>query len=181
MIEHEVALRWLGAEGDKIEDTLARGHAFGAQGIRTAVADAGWTTPSRAELDEVIDGIKAQARKASGDTMLHFAHRTKKYADTQVLPGYLAECAQMHPSYQSAIEYVELPAGGARLAPREAVPQSGFAATVVVRALDSMKAILEDETIFADLPDLGQQMHAIVARVREQQGLPPIDPSATLS
>lgn len=175
MIEHEVALRWLAAEGDSIEATVAREHADHAGRIREAVADAGWSTPTRVELDEVIDAIEADARESTGDNMMKFAHRARAYADAHVLPGYRAECAQMHATYQSAIEYVGLPEGSARLSPRETVPQSGFAVTVVFRALHSLKAIFEDETIFAELPDLAQRISAINARVREQQGLPPID------
>ena len=42
IIEHILALEWLAAEGDKLEDTIALGHAYKAQARADAASDAGW-------------------------------------------------------------------------------------------------------------------------------------------
>src|SRR5258708_2707914 len=44
IIEHVVALRWLAAVGDKILDTVARGHARETKRRGDAVAAAKWTS-----------------------------------------------------------------------------------------------------------------------------------------
>jgi hypothetical protein len=79
VIEHGVALNWLAAEGDKIADKLARGHAHGAGQIRRAVADAGWTSVDVADIDATIADIKADSRERRGDNMLQFVNRVLAY------------------------------------------------------------------------------------------------------
>lgn len=54
VIEHVVALKWLAAEGDRINDTLMRGHARDAERRKEAVTGAGWTSVDPAEIAAVI-------------------------------------------------------------------------------------------------------------------------------
>src|SRR6266566_7418823 len=126
IIEHALALQWLAAEGNKILDTVARGHAFDAKNRGAAVSAAGWTSVDLAQSEKIIANIDPDNRDAHNDQMLHFAQRLASYGDKHTRPGYLAEAGRSHPSYESAACYVEQPSGFLLAQSRDAVWQVPF-------------------------------------------------------
>ncbi|GLZ32239.1 hypothetical protein Lesp02_44270 [Lentzea sp. NBRC 105346] len=71
----------------------------------------GWTSVDLDQVREDIDEINADAREATNDNLMHYLHRLKVYGEVHELPGWLAETARCHPTYESAICYIELPSG----------------------------------------------------------------------
>lgn len=175
IIEHVIALKWLASEGDRINDTIARGHAYDAEKRKKAVTDAGWTSVDAAEIAAVIAGIDPDSRDKSGDHLLHFAQRMTKYGDVHTLPGYLAECSRVHPGYESAICYVDLATGGPLRTSRDAVWQVPFAATHLFEAVLCMRELFDPRPWTDELDETGGAYREVTDRVREQDGLPAID------
>lgn len=175
MIEHVVALRWLAEEGDKILDTVARGHAHHAEKQRNALLTAAWSSIDPREIDEVILSVQAESRDRRNDHMLTFVNRAKEYSDVHAIPGYLAEVARFHPSYESAIAYVELPSGDILMSPSATIPQAPFATTHVLEALMAFRQVFEPAPWEDELFDLVSQYRLVTDQVREQDGLPPVD------
>ncbi|MGH3084708.1 MAG: hypothetical protein ACRDNP_11770, partial [Gaiellaceae bacterium] len=97
----------LAVEGNSTVDTIARGHAFDSTRRRDAIVQANWTSVDPILVQESIDAIEMDRRDSSKDQFLHFAQRHREYGDVHDLPGYLAECAKTHPSYESAAAYFE--------------------------------------------------------------------------
>ncbi|MFI5588131.1 DUF5677 domain-containing protein [Amycolatopsis sp. NPDC051758] len=175
IIEHVVALKWLAAERDHINDTLMRGHARDAERRKDAVTGAGWTSVDPLEIAAVIAGIDLDSRDKSGDHLLHFAQRMTKFGDVHTLPGYLAECSRVHPGYQSAICYVNIPNGGPLPQSRDAVWQVPFAATNLLEAVICIREVFDPPPWGEVLNELGREYREVTDRVREQDGLPAIN------
>jgi hypothetical protein len=175
MIEHVVALRWLAVEGDGIVNAVARGHAVTAQRIHDAVALANWTSIDLDEMDQVVASAQADARDPSNDNLLNFAHRVKEYGDVHVMPGYLAECAHTHPTYESAMSYVEVPSGLLLSEPRRTRWQVPFSTTELLQALLAVQGLFNPAPWTDILPGIVQRYKDITDRVRTEQGLAPVD------
>ncbi|MDX3187847.1 DUF5677 domain-containing protein [Streptomyces sp. MN03-5084-2B] len=175
VIEHVVALKWLAAEGDRINDTLMRGHARDAERRKEAVTGAGWTSVDPAEIAAVIAGIDPDSRDKSGDYLLHFAQRLTKYGDVHTLPGYLAECSRIHPGYESAICYVNLSNGKPLPESRDTVWQVPFAAINLLEAVLCIRQIFDPSPWDEILNKLGREYREVTDRVRAQDGLPAVE------
>jgi hypothetical protein len=111
LIEHVLGLKWIAVEGNAVVDTVARGHARDAAKRLDALSTANWTSINLADLQEIIDDIGAEGRSSSSDHLLHFLQRLQRYGDVHTLPGYLAETALTHPTYQSAVKYFDVSSG----------------------------------------------------------------------
>jgi hypothetical protein len=179
IIEHAVALRWLAAEGDGILDTVARGHAVSGQRTRDAIALAGWTSVDLDEVDRAVASARADARDPADDNLLHFAQRVKRYGDGHTMPGYLTESARSHPSYESAICYVELPGGSLLKQSRDAVWQVPFATTRLLEALLAVRQMFSPTPWQEELPGLVRRFQEVTDHVRAEDGLAPVDWGST--
>ncbi|HUZ69020.1 MAG TPA: DUF5677 domain-containing protein [Candidatus Saccharimonadales bacterium] len=175
VIEHVLALKWLAVEGDTILDTVARAHARGATAIADAVSAAGWTSIDPAEIEHVVAGIDPHNRDPSNDHLIHFAQRLSQYGDEHTRPGYLAECARTHPSYESAVCYVELPSGSLLLESRDAQWQVPFSTTHILEALLALRQAFDPAPWRAELDRIVESYLAVTDEVRRQDGLPPVD------
>jgi hypothetical protein len=175
VMEHTIALRWLAAEGDKILDTVARGHAFDSKKRGDAVSAADWTSIDLAQIERIIADIDPDSREAHQDRMLHFADRLAHYGDKHTRPGYLAECARTHPGYESAICYFEQSSGKLLYRSRDAVWQVPFSTTHLLEALLAIRQVFDPEPWETELEGIVQRYLSVTDQVRLEDGLPPVD------
>lgn len=175
IVEHNVALQWLVAEGDQILDTIARGHAFAIKRQREAVEGSLWTSIDLNELDAAIASTEYELRDPSSDNLLHFAERVKRYSDTGTMPIWLSEVARTHPSYESAVCYVELPEGHLRQRSKDVVWQVPFATTWLLEALMTLRLIFVKPPWPELLGEIGDSYKRVNNEARVEQGLLPVD------
>jgi hypothetical protein len=175
IIEHVLALRWLAAEGDKILDTIARAHAFDTKSRATAVVAAGWTSIDVEDLEKIIADIDPDSLDRSRDRLLQFASRLSEYGDEHTRPGYIAESAKSHPTYESAVAYVDVPGGDLRWQPREPVWPIPFCTTHLFEALICVREAFDPKPWESELDSVIKRYQSVTDEVRKQDGLPPID------
>ena len=175
IIEHVLALRWLAAEGDKILDTILRAHALDAKNRADAVTAAAWTSVSVEEIERIIANIDPASRDRTGDHLLPFAHRLAQFGDQHTRPGYLAESAKSHPTYESAMSYVGIPSGDLLWHAREPVWPVPFCSTQVLEALLCVREVFEPQPWEPELEAVIERFKAVTDEVRKQDGLPPVD------
>jgi Family of unknown function (DUF5677) len=175
VIEHVVALKWLAAEGDVIIDTVARGHAEDTRKRNEALSAAAWRSVDAAGLAHIIRDIDPDSRDKANDFLLHFAQRCAKYADVHTVPGYLAECGQTHPGYESAVAYVELPEGSLLWTPKNEIWQVPFCTTELLHALGAVQPIFDPPPWETELTEILQRYLDVTDAVRQEDGLPPVD------
>ncbi len=108
IIEHVINLRWLAVEGDGVLPTIASGQAFSGQKRSYAAAVAKWASVDQAFAAQAVASAKAGAVNPANDYLLNFVSRVERYGDVHTIPGYLAERARTHPSYESAVCYVDI-------------------------------------------------------------------------
>jgi hypothetical protein len=143
IIDHVLALRWLAAEGDKILDTIARAHAFDTKNRADTVTAAEWTSVDVEQLERIVAGIDADTLDRSGDHLLPFAHRLAEYGDQHTRPGYIAESAKSHPTYESAVAYVAVPGGELLWHAREPIWPVPFCTIHLLEALICVREAFE--------------------------------------
>jgi hypothetical protein len=175
VIEHGVALRWLAVEGDRILDTIARGHARNTKKRGDAVAAANWTSVDPAQFKDVIANIDPESWNAENDYLLHFTERVTKYADEHTIPGYLAEVARTHAGYESAASYVDLDSGSFLMQPRDPIWQVPFATTQLLEALLAVREVFDPQPWETELEGIIRRYESVTNDVRVQDGLQPID------
>jgi hypothetical protein len=175
MIEHVLALRWLAAEGDKILDTIARAHAFDTKNRVHAVATAGWTSVDTEELERIIADIDPDSLNRSGDRLLSFAHRLAEYGDDHTRPGYIAESAKSHPTYESAVSYVAVPGGELLWHAREPVWSVPFCTAHLFEALLCVREVFEPQPWESEIESVIKRYQEVTDEVRKKDGLPPVD------
>jgi hypothetical protein len=175
VIEHVTALKWLASEGNNIVDTLARGHAEHAEHIRKVIVQANWTSIDLDYLNEVILEIDKENRIKENDQFLHHMQRTTKFDDVHSLPGYVAESAKTHPTYESAMSYVAIPELLMVDEPREYVNQVPFCAAQVLEATITFRVVFATPPWRETLVELLSHFYKITDRVREQDGLVKVD------
>jgi hypothetical protein len=175
VIEHCLALRWLAVEGDKILDTIARGHASEVKRRAGVLKDAGWKSVDPAEFQHIVEAIDPESRDRSNDNLLSFAHRLAKYGDRHILPGHVAESAKSHATYESAMAYVAMLGGSPRWRPRENIWQVPFATTHLLEAVIAVHEAFDPKPWEQLLEGIVQRYLAVTDRVREHDGLPPVD------
>ena len=161
--------------GNPILDTIARGHAADAQRRGDAVSAAGWTSIDLAQIERVIAEIDADSRDSGNDHLLAFGHRLAAYGDAHTRPGYLAECARTHPSYESAICYVDLFDGSLLSRSRDAVWQVPFSTTHLLEALLAIQTLYDPEPWHPWLDDILTRYRQVTDDVRCEDGLPAVD------
>jgi hypothetical protein len=174
IIEHVVALQWLVAEGDKIIDTVARGHANDTVRRREALERAKWTSENLDDLLKIVEEIDPDSREASKDYLLHFAQRCAEYSDATMIPGYLAECAQTHPGYESAASYIDQD-GMLRPDANEPLWQVPFCTTHILFAISAVREIFDPRPWRSELVEVLRQYRAVTDDVRREDGLHPVD------
>jgi hypothetical protein len=175
VIEHGVALSWIAVEGDKIVDTIALGHQRSAERRLDAVRTAGWTSLNAQDFIDVLDEIESGAYDKSNNYLLAFAKLLEKYSDPNALPGYLAECGKSHPTYESAMAYVDLPGGGLRSTPREPVPAAPFCTTHLLESLVAVREVFDPKPWREELTDLLERFQRVTDQVRIHDGLKPAE------
>jgi Family of unknown function (DUF5677) len=175
VIEHVLALRWLSVEGDKILDTLAGGHARNAQQILDATKDAGWTSIDFEAIKEIVANANPPDRDRHNDNLLHWNDRLAKYGDKYSTPGYIAETARTHPTYESAICYVELPDGGLLSASRDRIWQVPFCTTHLLEALLAVRDAFDPSPWESELERIIERYRSVTDAVRREDGMPAID------
>jgi hypothetical protein len=178
LIEHVLGLKWIAVEGNAVVDTVARGHARDAAKRLDALSTANWASINLADLQETIDEIGAEGRSSSSDHLLHFLQRLQRYGDIHTLPGYLAETALTHPTYQSAVKYFDVSSGEPQplMEPAGArIPQVAFATTQLLEALLALRQIFAPPPWEEQLTDIMRRYDEITNMVRIQDGLRPVD------
>jgi hypothetical protein len=175
IIEHVTALKWLAADGNQIEDTVARGHANNIEHQRKVVIEANWTSVDIGRLDEILLEIDKENRLRENDQFLHHMQRVSKYDDVHSLPGYVAESAKTHPSHESAMSYVAVPDLMMLDEPREDVNQMPFATSHLLEATLAFRVVFVAPPWRQTLIELLTQFREITNRVREQDGLASVD------
>lgn len=177
VIEHVVALKWVGAEGNGVLDAVAREHGQNTRKQLEAVTAAQWSVEPKA-FHAVLEEIASGDYDPSSDHLMHFRHRVERYGDDHDLPGWLAETALSHPTYKSAVDYCDVSSGQVvpRRAPQaEQLPQQGFATAQLLDALLAVREIFEPKPWEHELDAIVDDYLAITDAVREQDGLPPVD------
>lgn len=174
VIEHVVALKWLAVEGDRIIDTVARGHANDVERLGKYVEEAGWTSVNLDEFTQIIEDIEPDNRDSSSDNLRQFAHRCAKYGDVHTMPGYVAECGQAHPSYESAASYVDIPGETLRSTPRPQVWQVPFCTSELLEAVLAIREVFDPQP-WGNLDDLIKQYQMVTNEVRREDGLRVVD------
>lgn len=175
IIEHVLALRWVAAEGDKVLDTIARGHAKDVGDRANAVEAAAWTSVDPEELRRIVANVDPESRDRSGDYLLHYASRLSKYGDQYSQPGYLVETAKSHPTYESAVAYVRMEDGTLLWQAREPVWPVPFLTTHLLEALLCVQEMFDPKPWHGALEDILKRYLSVTDDVRRQDGLRPID------
>lgn len=172
IIEHSVALRWLADEGDGVLDAMALEHADRAKRIKKATRAANWTSVDQHEIQAVIDEIDEESRDHTMEKFKYFSEQNK---DQGVLAAYLAEVGRTHATYQSAVDYIELDQVGLRAESRVEIDNLKMAADLLLDATVRFHSMFEDPLWAGALTVLSGRSRAANDRVRERQGLPPVD------
>lgn len=180
IIEHVIALKWLVSKGNQIVDTLARGHSTYSEKIVKRVEKANWTSIDIERINEIIFAIDPENRLAKNDQFLNHSQRATAFGDEHSFPGWVAESAKTHPTYESAISYVAIPKLFMLDEPREYVNQVPFAADQLLEATLTFRLVFVAPPWRETLTELLGQFYNITDRIREQDGLvsvelPPID------
>jgi len=175
VIEHCVALRWVAAEGDAVLDTIARGHAHDARKRGDAASEAGWASVNMDEIESIITEIDPKSRQSRNDNLLAFTHRLVAYGDKHSLPGYLAECARAHPSYESAIAYVDLDDATLLWESRGSLWQVPFCATHLLEALLAFQKLFVEPPWESALASITRRFTSVTDAVRKDDGLREVD------
>jgi hypothetical protein len=175
VIDHVLALQWLSIEGDKILDTVARGHAQNTRKRGEAVSAAEWTSVDLAQFGKTIENINPDSRDPHNDRMLHFGQRVAKYGDEHTMPGYQAENARTYPSYESAVCYVEHQTGALLWQSQDSLWQVPFATMHLLEALLALRHVFDPDPWEAELGGIVERFLATTDEVRRQDGLPPVD------
>ncbi|MFJ5034579.1 DUF5677 domain-containing protein [Streptomyces sp. NPDC088560] len=145
VLEHVVALKWLAEKGSVVADILRRGAARDAVRRKAAVEAANWTSVDVDLFDAVIqDG---QGLHPQHDTFLNFKHRCERFGTPHDWTTYLNETAQCHPSWESALPYLDVTSGRprARSTPAPLIDQAGFCAIHLFEALVCISEIIDSE------------------------------------
>jgi hypothetical protein len=101
---------------------------------------------------------------------------TKQTSDPGILAIYLAEVGRTHATYQSAIDYFDTDTRTARRESRITdLPNIKFAADFLLWATALLHSMFQEPVWAEALTDLEARWRAANARVRERQGLPPVD------
>ncbi|GAA4035819.1 hypothetical protein GCM10023063_20590 [Arthrobacter methylotrophus] len=172
VLEHVVALKWLAAQGSVVAGILRRGAANDAKRRKEAMRAANWTSVDLGLFDAVIQdghGIDSQY-----DNLLAFKHRCERFGTSHDWTTYLAETAQSHPSWESALPYLDVTTGKpvARNAPNPLVDQAGFCAIHLLEALICINQIIDSDSLAAALDEIELLVKALVVRQRQERGLP---------
>jgi hypothetical protein len=139
------------------------------------VAAAGWTSVDLEEIEKVIANIDPDSRDRTDDQLLHFASRLAKYGDQHTRPGYQAESARSHPTYESAMSYVGVPGGKLLWQARDPVWPVPFCTTHVLEALLCVREVFEPQPWESELEQVILRFQSVTDEVRKQDGLPPVD------
>jgi hypothetical protein len=174
VIEHVLALKWLAVEGNNVTDTIARAHANFATRLRNASATAEWRSVNIPEIEAAIDSVQADLRDASNDYLMTFRRRLERYGDVHSLPEYITTCERLHPSYESAMTYVDQPSNHARHDPKATLWQVPFCTSQLLEGIMAYRAIFDPAPWFAELEPLLTRYVSVTDAVRAQDGLPAI-------
>ena len=177
IIEHVLGLKWIAARGNEVVDTIARGHRRDADLRLKALQAANWTSVDLASMQQIIDELDQLQNDARNDYLLNFASRRTEFGDEHDLPGYLAETALTHPTYQSAINYFDVSSGSPKAlpGPRLSIPSVPFATTQLLEALLAVRQAFDPRPWEAELDAALETYRSVTDSVRKQDGLPPID------
>ncbi|MFB7745405.1 DUF5677 domain-containing protein [Streptomyces sp. NPDC056132] len=171
VVEHVVALKWLAEQGAVVADILRRGAARDADRRKAAVKAANWTSVDMALFDAVIHD--AQGLDPQYDTLLSFKHRCDRFGTPHDWTTYLNETAQSHPSWESALPYLDITSGRpmARTTPAPAFDQAGFCTIHLLEALICISQIIDSDYLGAELGEISPITEALIVRQRLEQGL----------
>ncbi|MGX7678286.1 DUF5677 domain-containing protein [Jatrophihabitans sp. DSM 45814] len=174
VIEHIVALQWLRVEGDKIVDTVALGHKSGAEKLLKATKDAQWTTINLDKIESAIESVEADRRDPTNNVLLQFYERNKRYGDVGTLPLYYASVARVHPTYESAMCYVDQVPQRVRTESKDSMWQVPFCTGRLMEAILVVRDVFEPEPWKDELTELLAQYKIAVNAVRAENGQLPI-------
>jgi hypothetical protein len=172
VIEHVVALKYLAQDGNAVSTVLRRGASHETAKRKEALQSANWTSVDLADFDNVIaDGAGLDARQ---DTLLHFKHRCDEYGTPHDWATYLNEVARCHPSWESAVPYIDLTGASVRVrsTPKWQIDQAGFCAIHLFEALAAYQEVFVDAPFDAMLSPLESRLKSLVVRQRRELGLP---------
>ena len=179
VLEHVVALKWLVDQGAAVADILRRGAAYDATRRKAAVQAAGWTSVDTALFDAVIQDGEGLDR--TNDNLLTFKQRCDRFGTEHDWTTYLNETAQSHPSWESALPYLDITSGTpvARSHALPVIDQAGFCAIHIFEALWCMSKILDSSYLTAEVDEVGGVLENLMLRQRRELGLSVPAPSAS--
>jgi hypothetical protein len=171
VLEHVVALKWLADQGSVVAGILRRGAAYDAKKRKEAVKAANWTSIDLDLFDAVIqdgEGIDPHF-----DNLLAFKNRCDKFGTPHDWTAYLAETAQCHPCWESAVPYLDITSGKpeARSTPGPLIDQAGFCTIHLFEALIYISQIVDSDGLSDALEDIEPLVKALVIRQRDERGL----------
>lgn len=152
---------------------LKRGAHYDAERRKKAIEAANWTSVDVELFDSVIEDGKDIDRQ--NDNLLQFKARCDRFASAHEWVEYLNETARAHPSWESAVPYLDLDSVPHRLLYTSApvIDQAGFCAVHMLMALGTLNDMLHDSSKFGPvLKQLEVRLAKIVLRQREELGLP---------
>jgi hypothetical protein len=172
ILEHVVALKWLAGQGGVVADILRRGAAHDATKRKAAIQAANWTSVDEQLFDAVIhDG---QGLDPQHDTLLSFKRRCDRFGNEHDWVTYLTETTQSHPCWESAVPYLNMESGTARVRyqPGPLIDQAGYCTTHILEALGAINDMVDSEVLRTELDDIGPSFLALMVRQRQEKGLP---------
>jgi hypothetical protein len=168
IIEHVVALKWLGTEGDQMLDTAKRGHLHGIDKLRKSIVAADWKSVDLGEFDKAMDDL--QDADPSHDNMLHFVNRARAYGIPDDVPQWYAETAISHPCYESAIAYWDL-SNKTPIEEPVSVDQMGFCLSWLLTATLVFRDLFEPSIWRAEVDEITRKGRAIDEAYRRSVGM----------
>lgn len=164
VVEHQVALAWLVAEGRTILDPLKRGHGREAGKLFAEWSAAQQVPPDSELLDSILESV-ADAENASLDFLLHFAARVERWGTQTDKIMYQGEVMRSHATFQSASAYYNFERRETLLVSKEGHDYRHFAAVYLFRSASTFDRVLLGSPWAEDLAEIEEGLSEISADI----------------
>lgn len=164
VVEHQVALLWLLAEGPAILDPIKRVHGVEAAKLFREWRAAQKTDPGTDQLDEIMESV-ADATDSSLDYLAHFAHRARRWGTQTDRVVYHGEVMRSHATFQSASAYYDFRSRETLRASKEPEDHRHFAAVYLFRSASVFGQILLGEPWAEDLALIEEELRELTPEI----------------